>query len=70
MAFSKPKPAFDRDRALRARPEHAPAVGREESDDGGVTIVIELEPRKWLGWLAGSKTVRRSFRLDKLGAEV
>ena len=69
--FGSGKPrGLDRDRALGAKPERALAVSSEKADDGGLTLVVELEPKKWLRWLGVSGKVRRTFGLDALGAEV
>lgn len=70
MLFAKKGPKIDRGRALTARPEQTPVISSEKHSDGGVTLVVELEAQKWLSWFTRSPTIRRSFRLDKLGTEV
>ena len=70
MVLAKKGPKLDRGRAMTARPEQTPVISSEKHSDGGVTLVIDLEPQKWLSWFTRTEKVRRSFRLDKLGAEV
>ena len=63
------KPFINRERALAARPEQAPALKLENLPDGGIGITVRLEARGLLGWMS-SKPVDRTFKLDLLGKEV
>jgi len=61
---------LDREQVLAARPEALPVVRREEGPNGGANVTVRLAPRRWMGWLHGSRMVERTFNLDGFGREV
>ena len=67
---SKSKSGLGRGRALTARAQRLPVVRSEQTPDGGLTLVVRITPKRWLGWFTGSTETERTFNLDRLGAEV
>ncbi|MBN1516338.1 PqqD family protein [Candidatus Sumerlaeota bacterium] len=61
---------ISRSRAMQGRPEQLPAVKREEREDGGVLVTVEIPRTGVLKLVLGVGTVERTFGLDRFGREI
>lgn len=70
MKFSSKKKTISRPAALSARPKRLPVIRREELEDNGLKLTVELTRPRWQQFLGAPAEVNRSFVLDGFGREV
>lgn len=66
----KQRKKFDREEALKARPQALPTVRVEDQPGGAFNVTVRMAPVRWVGWFIRSKEIERTFSLDALGREV
>ncbi len=70
MKFTSRKKTISRPAALSARPRRLPVIRREELEDNGLKVTVELTRPRWQQFLGTPADFNRSFVLDSFGREV